>query len=262
MNIEINDIIEIVKRASLIMRKNNFNISHKEGYSNIVTDCDIEVQKFLCSELMKLCPDCGFLCEEEDMQNPQQKEFIWIIDPIDGTANFARGIPECCISVALKHKGEIAMGVVYNPYKEELYHAVKDQGSYMNGKKLSVSDRVFEDGMLCTAMSLYNKQYAKICSDIIYEVYNSCNDIRRFGACAVELCYLAAGTCDLYFEYRIQPWDYSAAYLILKEAGGILTGMNGSKLNFDSPTMLIGANNRKNLERLIEIINRHIENVG
>jgi myo-inositol-1(or 4)-monophosphatase len=132
----------------------------------------------------------------------------------------------------------------------------------MNGKKLSVSDRVFEDGMLCTAMSLYNKQYAKICSDIIYEVYNSCNDIRRFGACAVELCYLAAGTCDLYFEYRIQPWDYSAAYLILKEAGGILTGMNGSKLNFDSPTMLIGANNRKNLERLIEIINRHIKNVG
>jgi myo-inositol-1(or 4)-monophosphatase len=78
----------------------------------------------------------------------------------------------------------------------------------------------------------------------------------------VELCYLAAGTCDLYFEYRIQPWDYSAAYLILKEAGGILTGMNGSKLNFDSPTMLIGANNRKNLERLIEIINRHIKNVG
>ena len=129
MNIEINDIIEIVKQASLIMRKNNFNISHKEGYSNIVTDCDIEVQKFLCAELMKLCPDCGFLCEEEDMQNPQQKEYIWIIDPIDGTANFARGIPECCISVALKHKGEIAMGVVYNPYKEELYHAVKGQGS-------------------------------------------------------------------------------------------------------------------------------------
>ena len=121
----------------------------------------------------------------------------------------------------------------------------------MNGSKLSVSDRVFENGLLCTAMSLYNKQYAKVCSDIIYEAYMQCNDVRRFGACALELCYMAAGTCDLYFEYRVLPWDYSAAYLILQEAGGVLVGRGGETLGCDVPTMLIGANTQKNLEKLL-----------
>lgn len=257
--IDINDIIHIVKRASEIMLKAKFTISQKEGYSNIVTSSDLEIQNFLCQELELLTPGCGFLCEEGDEQRTQGKDLIWIIDPIDGTANFSRGISDCCISVALKNKGEITHGVVYNPYKNELYQAEKGQGSYLNGNKLSVSDRVFENGLLCTAMSLYNKQYAKVCSDIIYEAYMQCNDVRRFGACALELCYMAAGTCDLYFEYRVLPWDYSAAYLILREAGGVLVGRGGEPLGCDVPTMLIGANNQQNLERLLAIVNKHLK---
>ena len=259
MNVDINHVISIVKKAAAIMNEAKFTISQKEGYSNIVTSCDVEIQNYLCSELADLTPGCGFLCEEGDDQKTQAKDLVWIIDPIDGTANFSRGISDCCISVALKCKGEIVLGVVYNPYKNELYQAEKGKGSYLNGNRLSVSDRVFENGLLCTAMSLYNKQYAKVCSDIIYETYMQCNDVRRFGACALELCYMAAGTCDLYFEYRVQPWDYSAAYLILQEAGGVLVGRGGQPLGCDVPTMLIGANNQQNLERLLAIVNKHLE---
>lgn len=260
MNIDINDVISIVKSTTTITENTICTISQKGGYSNIVTSCDIEIQNYLCARLETLIPGCGFLCEEGDSELTQGKDYIWIIDPIDGTANFSRGISDCCVSVALKAHGEVVLGVVYNQYKDELYYAEKGKGAYLNGEKLAVSDRVFEDGLLCTAMSLYNKQYAKVCSDIIYDAYMQCNDVRRFGACALELCYLAAGTCDLYFEYHVQPWDYSAAYLILEEAGGKLAGKNGAALGCDIPTMLIGANNQSNLERLIAIVNKHLEN--
>ncbi len=108
-------------------------------------------------------------------------------------------------------------------------------------------------------MSLYRKEYAEICRDIIFDVYNKCNDFRRFGSCALELCYLAAGKCDLYFEIRVFPWDYAASYLILKEAGGVLKGLNGENLSYDKPTVLVGANNLENYEKLNDIIKKYLK---
>lgn len=259
LNFDIQDIISIVKDVSLIMTSEEFSVYRKNGYSDIVTSCDIKVQDALCSALSTLAPASGFLCEENDINNRGTTDMLWIIDPIDGTTNFARGISNCCISVALKVDGEVRMGVVYNPYMDELYYAEKGRGAFLNGVKLNVSERIFADGILCTAMSVYNKQYAKVCSDIIYEAYCHCNDVRRFGTCALELCYLAAGRCDLYFEYRVQPWDYAAAFLILTEAGGCLTDGNDGHLQCDSPTMLVGANNRVNHGELLGIVQKYVK---
>ena len=107
-------------------------------------------------------------------------------------------------------------------------------------------------------MSLYKKEHAKVCSDIIYEAYMECNDVRRFGSCALELCYIAAGRCDLYFEIRVFPWDFAAGLLILNEAGGIAGGLNGEPPSLTSPTVLIGANNLENFEKLAGIVNKHL----
>ena len=97
-----------------------------------------------------------------------------------------------------------------------------------------------------------------VCAKVIFDAYFRCNDVRRFGSCAMELCYLAAGQCDLFFEYRVQAWDYSAAYLILTEAGGVLTGGRGENLSCDTPTMLVGANNGANHAQLLEIVSKYI----
>ena len=128
----------------------------------------------------------------------------------------------------------------------------------MNDKRLSVSNKTFEEGLLCTAMCLYRKDLAAICRDIIFDAYLQCNDFRRFGGAALEICYLAAGRCDLYFELRLFPWDYAAAYLVLKEAGGYLYGLNGAELTFDEPALVIGANTKENASRLNDIVLKHL----
>lgn len=112
--------------------------------------------------------------------------------------------------------------------------------------------------MLCTAFSLYRKEYAKACIDVVSEAYAQCADFRRFGVCSLELCYLAEGVCDLYFEFRLFPWDYAAASLILTEAGGIVTGLDGQSPRLDRTTPIIAANTRENHERLLKIAQKHI----
>ena len=120
------------------------------------------------------------------------------------------------------------MGVVYIPRTGEMFHAEKGKGAYLNGKRIKVSSRSFNNAVMCTALPVYHKEYAEVCSRIILEAFGKCNDIRRFGACAPELCYLAMGRCELYFEYLLSPWDYAAASLIITEAGGIISSIDGS----------------------------------
>ena len=249
-------VIDIAARAAAIIKDSPFQIDEKDGPANIVTTNDVACQQFLYKELAPLIPDAGFLGEEnlKDLNHP----YLWVIDPIDGTANYSRGIDECAISVALVQGKEPLLGVVYNIFTGEVFSARRGAGARRNGKSIAVSGRDFSAGLLCTAMSVYNKSLAKTCSDIIYDAYMECNDVRRFGGCALELCYLAAGQCDLYFEMRVFPWDYAAGYLILKEAGGELTGFGGEILDFTKATMLIGANRRDNYEKMRSIVEKHM----
>lgn len=253
-------VIKLVKDAAKLAEEKSFDISCKDGPSNIVTTNDIAVQHFLHKKLKELMPESEFLCEEEDMRN-SGSEYVWVIDPIDGTMNYSRGIAECAVSVALVRRGKCLLGVVCDILSDNVFSATAEGGAKMNGKSISVSKSNFESGLLCTAMSLYNKEYARVCNEIIYEAYMQCNDVRRFGSCAIELCYLAAGKCDLYFEIRVFPWDYAASYLILKEAGGVLYGFGGQELTFDKPTALIGANNRENYEKLNDIVLKHLNKI-
>ena len=258
-------VIDIAIKASGLMLTDNFQITEKEGVSNIVTSSDIAVQEFLRSRLAGLLPDSGFLCEEED-EHDLSHEYVWIIDPIDGTANYARGIRECGICIGLRHGTSMELAVVYLPRTDELFAAQRGKGACLHhpqtGKpscRLRVSERPFSDSIMFTALSLYHKEYARIGSKVIYEVFMQCNDIRRFGSAASELCYLAKGVCELFFEYILSPWDFAADSLILEEAGGVLCDLEGHPLDHTKPSGILAANNKENLDRLVHIVSAKIK---
>ena len=150
------------------------------------------------------------------------------------------------------------LAVVYLPMTGELFSAERGKGAYLNGKRIQVSDRPFENAVMCTALAVYHKEHARLCSEIILETFMQCNDIRRFGAAAPELCYLAMGRCELYFEYQLSPWDYAAASLIVEEVGGMLSALDGSPLPLTHPSGVLAANSEQNLQRLQGIVKRHL----
>ena len=204
VQVSLKKVIDVVRAASTLMdRTGGFEVHDKGVRENIVTSSDLAVQHFLIKQLGLRYPEVGFLCEEEDLNDVSGHEAVWVIDPIDGTANYARGNENCCISVALVEKGEPVLAVVFSPWRGELYTAEKGKGAFCNEKPLHVSNRPFEQGLLFTAMSTYHKEWSRYCSDIIYDLYQECNDVRRTGSAAVELCLMAAGYADLYFEIRL-----------------------------------------------------------
>lgn len=253
----LSDVKSIVVEASSLMLTADFEIKEKGDVANIVTTSDVAVQEFLCNKLSYVIPGCGFLCEEDDMIDLSH-EYTWIIDPIDGTCNYARGIDQCAICVGLMHYDKLILGVVYLPRTKELFHAVKGKGAFRNDQPIHVSDRSFENAVMCTALSVYHKEHTKVCSDIITDTFLKINDIRRFGAAAPELCYLAMGRCELYFEYILSPWDYAAASVILTEAGGSISNLNGNDIDGVSQSGILAGNTRENLVTLQEIVARHI----
>ena len=258
--IALENISDIVREASRLMVREGFSVEEKGTVENIVTSSDLAVQDYLTEKLSALLPGSGFLCEEEDLEDLEH-EYVWIIDPIDGTANYARADANCCISVALYRRWEPLMGVVYSPWRGELYCAERGKGAFCNGEPIHVSGRSFQEGILFSAMSTYRKEFAKTCSDIIYDLYMACNDFRRVGSAAVELCLLARGFADLYFEIRLMPWDYAAAVLILREAGGTVVGFDGEAPSPKKPSPVIAANTPENCRRVFDTVRRHIKQI-
>ena len=253
-------VIAAVKSAADVMKNTDFTVETKEAKENIVTSSDKRVQEFLYEALGTLLPHSGFF-GEEDVTDFREAEYVWIVDPIDGTTNYARGIRDCAISVGLEHAGEPVLGVVYLPYQEELFYAERGAGAYLNGAPIHVSDKPFENGLLCTAFSVYRKSLADTCMSVVRDMYAECADFRRFGSAAAELCYLAAGRCDLYFEIRVFPWDFAGAAVILTEAGGALCTLAGAAPSLRAPMPLIGANSKENLDRMLAHVDKYIKEV-
>ena len=250
-------IAKIVREASELMKPENIKVEQKGNDSNYVTTADVNVENFLKEHLLALLPGSSFVGEEGD-EATADTEFVWVVDPIDGTSNFIRNLGLSAISVGLLRNREPYIGVVYQPYRDEMYTAKVGEGAFLNGERIHVSDRDFRHSHLCSAMSLYNKDYAPPCFRIIERVYEESDDLRRLGTAAVELVYLAAGRVELYFEIRLFPWDVAAAIPIITEAGGFVELMFEDKLPLDRPMPVIAANTKENMERLKEIVYEEI----
>lgn len=256
----LNSVKKIVKKSAKFALMDDIEITEKGSVTNIVTNADVAVQKYLEEKLLKLLPGSSFMGEESD-NKIVQTEYCWIVDPLDGTQNFARHMDQTGISVGLRKGSEIILGVIYNPFLKEMYWAEKGKGAFLNGRQIHVSNKPFNNSIFCTAMSTYNKDYAKTCNDIIMDVYYRCNDVRRFGVCSLELCYIADGRCDLYYEFRLYPWDYAAATIILREAGGCIMSPFDEEPSTEHPCPIIAANNKENLDILKSYVRKYMKDI-
>ena len=245
-------IISIVKQAGATVREKGYSrIDDKGSKDNHVTDMDLAVEAFLKKELLDLVPGSSFIGEEEDFLD-NHGEYCWIVDPIDGTTNFIRHIPACAVSVALM-KGESGeIGVVYNPFTDELFHAEKGCGAFLNGIRIHVSDKDLAHSMFGTSWGAYDKSISGPVFDIARDMYFKCEDIRRIGSAAYEMCKIAQGGIDVYFEPILYPWDYAAASIVLSEAGGFFSDVT-KDLDYRSRTMVCAANSEENLVYIREL---------
>jgi myo-inositol-1(or 4)-monophosphatase len=255
----LNKVIAIAREAGRIMlTERNVSVDTKGTKENYVTSTDVKIQSFLRKELTTILAHSEFMGEEEDLPSAGNEKidrdaYVWVVDPIDGTANYARHIPISTVSIALVKDNESVLGVVYQPNLDEIYYAEKGKGAFLNGERIHVSDRKLENCMLCTAWSCYNKKRAPLCFAVTERLYYLCEDIRRIGTAAYELCQLARGSADLYFEINLSPWDYAGAACIVREAGGHLSS-NTRILGFYAPCPVLGANTAENAETLRKIV--------
>lgn len=240
----INKITETVKAAGeIILSAHNqeSSITAKEGKKNFVTKYDVAVQEFLFKELGKVFPDAEFVGEEGE-NDFSISGLRFIIDPIDGTTNFMQDYRCSCISVALCQGNEVIAGVVYNPYTNELFSAEKGKGAYLNGNGISVSERPLSDGLALFGTSPYHPENTDETFALLRKVFDFSRDIRRSGSAAYDICMVACGRCEVFFEKCLQPWDIAAGTLILTEAGGTVSNYEGEELNFSTPNDVVFAN--------------------
>ncbi len=228
--------IEIVKEAGEILltaKHIEETVEEKSGRADFVTAYDKKVQDFLFEQLEGILPEAVFIGEEEKEHKALPEGYAFIIDPIDGTTNFMKGYCVSCISVGLLQAGEPVLGIVYNPYLNEMFHAVKGQGAFCNQKPIHVSEHALLDGILLFGSSPYHEELSARSFDWAYQLFKRSLDIRRSGSAAIDLCNIACGRAELYFELLLSPWDYAAGALLVKEAGGSICTPEGKELSFD-----------------------------
>ena len=229
-----NKLADIAIAAGVII-KENFYMSHsfrtKSTEYDPVTDIDIKVENFLKEQLSTLIPDSSFLAEETDAEF-KNADKLWIIDPIDGTVNFLHGFPFVCTSIALQINGDIVAGVVFNPITDELFFAEKDKGSTRNGKTIRVSDNIeFKNCLLATGFPYAYNSLGNNNLTFFDHFHKQVHGIRRAGSAALDMCYVACGIFDGYWEQYLKPWDVAAGKIIVEEAGGKVTNFReGFKL--------------------------------
>ncbi len=209
-----------------------FHLPKKVRYKGVidpVTQFDIKSERFVKSKIQKAYPDHSLLAEEGDDVDTGS-EFRWVIDPLDGTVNYAHGFPVYSVSIALQYQGESVVGVVYDPEKDEMFSASLGRGAFVNNKRLKVtSEKDLQRGLLATGFA-YNIQTARINNlGMFARMAKKAQGVRRLGSAALDLCWVGAGRLDGFWEYELHPWDTAAGMLIVTEAGGKVTRIDGTK---------------------------------
>lgn len=203
-------------------RTSKLDIHTKLNASDVVTSADKASEALIKGVIHEKYPDHGIIAEESGAEHAD-KEWRWVIDPLDGTTNFSQGLPVFCVSIALEHHGEAVVGVVYAPYLGELFHAVKGEGAFLNGKPIHCSAKEnIAEAVVATGVPYDKNVNPDNNLREIVDVVPNVRGLRRLGSAAIDLSYVAAGFFDAYWELNINRWDVAAGILIVKEAGGIV----------------------------------------
>ena len=226
-------LIAVVRRAGDMIRDAHDiekDTHEKNGAADLVTKYDVTVQAFLQKELLALVPEADFLGEEGEHE-ALDKPWVFVVDPIDGTTNFVRHMHHSNIAVALVHEGCVAYGVVYNPFTEEMFAARRGGGAFLNGHPIHVSDRDMSHAITLCGSTIYDRRFTDRSFSLMRRLYDLGLDFRRFGSAELDVCYVACGRAEVFFECRLSPWDYAAGSLILTEAGGKISRLDGSPID-------------------------------
>jgi myo-inositol-1(or 4)-monophosphatase len=215
----------------------------KKGYANFVTEIDYKVQEFMIDRLDKIIPGCNIITEESKNNEYNLNKPTWVLDPVDGTTNLMYDYHHSAVSLALFIEGRAVLGIIYNPTGEELFTAEVGKGAFLNGKKIKVTGNgTLEDCLIAFGTTPYERDKADRTFEIVKKAYLSCRDIRRSGSAALDIAYVACGRLDAFFEMRLQPWDFAAGMILLKEAGGRVTTWEGKDVSILKPTGIIASN--------------------
>ncbi|MFT3821334.1 MAG: inositol monophosphatase family protein [Rubrivivax sp.] len=216
----------IINRASLDL--DVLKIGSK-GPNDFVSEVDQAAEQAIIETLLEAYPGHGILAEESGRQHgARHSDFVWIIDPLDGTTNFLHGFPVYAVSIALAHRGQVQQAVVYDPTRNDLFYASRGRGAFLNDKRLRVSKRTrIGEALIGTGFPFRKGDNFKRYVKMFEEVMQSCAGLRRPGAAALDLCYVAAGWYDAFFETGLNPWDVAAGSLIITEAGGLIGNFTG-----------------------------------
>lgn len=248
-------IVEAVKKAGEIYLSagSDLGIEDKGSAVNLVTKYDKMIQDFLFKELSKILPESKFFGEEGSGNKELTDGYCFIIDPIDGTTNFIKGYQHSGISVALAKDREIIMGVVMDPDLNNIFYAEKGKGAYLNGKKIKCSDCSIEQSLVLFGTCPYEHELAHKTFELTEKIFYKAIEVRRGGSAALDICYVASGKADLYYEMILRPWDWAAAYLILQEAGGGAYTFEGKALDANKIDSFV-CGNKNSLKNFYEIL--------
>ena len=246
--------LEAALKAGKILKENigkNFSVSYKSD-KNLVTDVDKLAEKTILGIIKERFPAHSILTEEKGEES-KRSPFKWIIDPLDGTTNYAHGFRIFCVSIGIEKDGEVILGVVYDPANEELFTATKNGGAYLNNIKISVSSiSSIADSLLATGFPYYIKKNPNNNFDNFKNFAFHAQAIRRAGSAALDLCYVACGRFDGFWESGLNPWDVAAGSLIVAEAGGFVSDFSGKEFSIHKKETL--ASNGKIHQEMVNIL--------
>ena len=251
-----NTLIKAAEAAAIILKENfdkTYTISNKEGMNNLVTEIDHKSEEAIINIIKADYPD-HFILSEEVGAIVQDSEYKWIIDPIDGTVNYANGIPICCVSIGVERAGKMEFGAVYNPFINEFFFAQRGFGATLNDKKISVTKRteVIKSCLVTGFPYTYiNEENGPL--QVFEKFIRKGIPVRRLGSAAVDLCWVAAGRFDGFYEHQLSAWDSAAGFIIVEEAGGKVTNLKGDPYNPYQPGLI--ATNGLIHDEIVRIVN-------
>jgi myo-inositol-1(or 4)-monophosphatase len=253
-----NDVRQIFQEASrLMLTRPDILQTAAKSARNYVTEIDLAVERLIVARLRQLTPDFAVITEEAAGNRFVYDRPTWILDPVDGTSNLMRDCHHSAISLALAGNGGLQLGLIYNPYLAELFAAEANQGAFLNGRRIQVSQRAdLGDCLIGFGTTPYVRAEAHRTFDLLERVFLQVLEIRRFGSAALDLAYVACGRLDGFFELALQPWDYAAGILIVQEAGGRVTNWDDGTPDLCRPDSILATNSQIH-RSLFDLINKH-----
>lgn len=228
-----------------------------KGNNDFVTQIDRAAEQTIVDHILQAYPDHAILGEEYGRSGNVASDYEWIIDPLDGTTNFIHDNPQFGVSIAMRYRGQLEIGVIYDPLRQELFTAERGRGAQLDGKRIRVTQaRDLSKGLVGTGLPFNNFEHLDAYMSMLKKVIQNTAGVRRPGSAALDLAWLAAGRLDAFWELNLKPWDIAAGALLIKEAGGMVADISGASLDLDRGHIVAG--NARTLAALMRLIGPHV----